>query len=191
MEPKQSFIPKKPLSSVKQKPRSGSSAGLFFGISLIIFVISVGTGTFLYAYNVFLEKKVTNMNTSLERAKSAFEPSLIMELKRVNTRIGFAEKILDKHVAFSKFFKILEEDTLKSVRFKQFTYSIDNKGGVDIDISGEARDYSSIALQSDVFGDNKYIKNPIFSNLGLDSFGNITFNLTAGVDPSLVLYKNM
>jgi len=186
-ESKQTFIPKKPLS-VKEKTR-GTGVGLFFGVSLIIFLITIGSSIFLYSYGIFLEKRVENMSASLERAKSAFEPSLIIELKRVNARISATEEILKKHMAFSEFFKTLEENTLKSIRFKQFTYSTNDNGGIDVALNGEASGYSSIALQSDAFGDNKYIKNPIFSNLGLDNFGNVTFNMTASVDPLLVLYK--
>jgi len=186
-ESKQTFIPKKPLS-VKEQTRN-KSVGLFFMISLIILLISMGLSIFLYSYGIFLKKRVESMSISLERAKSAFEPSLIIELKRVNARINATGEILKGHVAFSEFFKTLEENTLKSVRFKQFTYSMSDNGGIDISLSGEASGYSSIALQSDAFGDNKYIKNPIFSNLGLDNFGNITFNMTASVDPLLILYK--
>jgi hypothetical protein len=184
---KQTFIPKKPL--LAKNSSHSSNVGIFFIISLIIFLISIGLTIFAYSYSIFLKKRVENMSTSLERAKSAFEPSLIVELKRVNARINEAENILKNHVSFSEFFKVLEEDTLKSIRFKQFNYSLADNGDIDITISGEAKGYSSIALQSDLFGENKYIKNPIFSNLGLDNFGNITFNMTASVDKSLILYK--
>ncbi len=186
-ESKQTFIPKKPL--LTKNNSHGKSVGIFFVISLIILLITIGLAIFSYSYNIFLKKKIENMSTSLERAKSAFEPSLIVELKRVNARIGGAENILKNHVSFSEFFRVLEEDTLKSVRFKQFSYSMSNDGIIDITISGEAQSYSSIALQSDLFGDSKYVRNPIFSNLGLDNFGNITFNMTASVDKSLILYK--
>ena len=56
-------------------------------------------------------------------------------------------------------------------------------------LEGEARSYSSVALQSDIFGDNKYLKNPIFSNLGLAKSGDVTFNLELNLDPSVMLYK--
>ena len=185
-EPKQSFIPKKPLT-----PKSGrdeKSRGIFFSIAVLIFILSLLGFGGVYAYGQLIEKRITDKNNWLEQARGAFESSLITEMERVDTRINVANKILAKHVAFSEFFKILEELTLQNVRFNRFDYSfIDEKPKVMLE--GEARSYSSVALQSDIFGDNKYLKNPIFSNLGLANGGNVTFNLELNLDPSVMLYK--
>jgi len=185
-EPKQSFIPKKTLAEQGKKRRRGF--GLFFGVSLIIFVITVATAVATYSYQSFLGNRIANMTQSLERAKQAFEPALILELKRLNARINSAEGALAGHVAPSEFLALLEQSTLKNVQFTRFEYQV--SGDVaQISLNGIARNYSSVALQSDVFGNSKFIKNPIFSNLGLDQNGNITFDVVADVDASLILYR--
>ncbi|MFC1720702.1 hypothetical protein ACFLY0_00690 [Patescibacteria group bacterium] len=186
-QPQQSFVPKKPITA--QRKVKKASGGLFFGISLIIFILAAGSAGSVYFYELYLEKKVENMRTSLERAKEAFEPSLILELKNLDARIKSAENILNNHIAFSEFFTLLEKDTLKTVRFNNFDYSVDGTGEINIRLSGEAKSYSSVALQSDIFGESKFIKNPIFSDLSLDDGGNVTFNVTADVDQELVLYS--
>ena len=58
-------------------------------------------------------------------------------------------------------------------------------------MSGEARSYRTLALQSDVFGESKLIKNPIFSNLSLSTTGDIVFDLSFDVDRSLIMYENV
>ncbi len=182
-----SFIPKKPLEN-KVEP-SKKPASIFLLISAIIFVITlVATGS-VYFYRSLLVKRIDNMSVSLEKAKAAFEPALILELKRLNSRIDASSSITAKHMAPSEVFALLEELTLKSVRFKKFGYSTASEK-ITVNMSGEAKNYSSIALQSSVLGKSPYVKNPIFSNLNLDSKGNVNFDLTADVDPSLVSYSS-
>ncbi|MCR4330729.1 MAG: hypothetical protein NUV49_02520 [Patescibacteria group bacterium] len=185
-EPKQSFIPKKPLTP--KSGRDGNSRGIVFSIAVLIFILSLLGSGGVYAYGQLIEKRITDKSAWLEQARGAFEPSLITEMERLDTRINVANEILAKHVAFSEFFKILEELTLQNVRFSRFDYSF-IEGKPEIMLEGEARSYSSVALQSDIFGDNKYLKNPIFSNLGLAKEGNVTFNLELNLDPSVMLYK--
>jgi len=185
-EPKQSFIPKKTLGEQGKKKRR--TFGLFFGVSVIIFILTVATAGATYSYRSFLDSSISNMTQSLERAKQAFEPALILELKRLNARINSANSILSNHIALSEFLRLLEENTLKTVQFSRFEYDVSGDI-VQISLRGKARDYSSVALQSDLFGDSKFIKNPIFSNLGLDQNGNVTFDVVANIDLSLILYK--
>lgn len=185
-ESKQSFIPKKTLSQRGKKKRH--SSGLFFGVSVIIFILTLVTAGAVYSYSSFLDKRIASMGQSLERAKQAFEPSLIIELKRLNSRINSADSILGGHVALSKFLLLLEEITLKTVQFTHFEYNISGNI-VQVSLSGKARNYSSVALQSDLFGQSKFMKNTIFSNLGLDEDGNVMFDVVTNVDLSLILYK--
>jgi len=85
---------------------------------------------------------------------------------------------------------LLESITLKSISFDNFSYKTDETGRVSIVMDGKASSFGSVALQSDVFSDNKFIEEPIFSNLNLDNKGNVVFNFVAFVNPQLVLYKN-
>jgi len=185
-EPKQSFIPKKPLTAKSSSARG--SRGIVFAVAVLLFVLSLAASGGVYFYEKLVEKRIADKSDWLEQARGAFEPSLIAELERLDTRIDVASEVLARHVAFSEFFDILGELTLQSVRFQRLTYSFTDTMP-EINMQGEAQSYSSVALQSDIFGDNKYIKNPIFSNLGLDKQGSITFDLTFNLEPSFMLYK--
>ena len=130
----------------------------------------------MYSYGKLVEKRIADKSAWLEQARGAFEPSLITEMERVDTRINTANEILARHVAFSEFFKILEELTLQNVRFSRFDYSFID-GAPQVMLEGEARSYSSVALQSDIFGDNKYLKNPIFPTSDLQRAGTLLSTL--------------
>jgi hypothetical protein len=88
----------------------------------------------------------------------------------------------------SQFFDLLEQATLKSVRFKDFRYNASGDGRSSIALSGEADSFAAVALQSDAFGQSRFIREPIFSNLDLDNKGNVIFDFSAFVDPSLISY---
>jgi hypothetical protein len=56
-------------------------------------------------------------------------------------------------------------------------------------MSGVAMGYRAIALQSDLFAENKNLIDPVFSNLTLDSDANVLFDLDFSVDSNFVNYK--
>lgn len=184
-----SFIPKKTIIERPKKIQGGGGiVNLFSFIIFIIALLSVG-GAYLYRESV--KTNIEEYKKSLAIAKNQFEPSLITELQILDKRLNAATAILDQHVAVSPIFVLLEESTLPTVRYSDFTYDIDAKTNlVNVEMKGEAKGYNFIALQADLFNDNKFIKNPIFSDLVLDQNGNVDFNLTFSVDKSLISYES-
>ena len=184
-----SFIPKKTLNTAPRRDR-GSSIGVVFLITLIIFIGIVALAVSAFLYQQFLVQDISRKKSSLERARAAFDPNLIQELSRLDDRIEASNSILDNHQTVSSLFDLLESITLKSISFDNFSYKTDETGRVSIVMDGKASSFGSVALQSDEFSDNKFIEEPIFSNLNLDNKGNVVFNFVAFVNPQLVLYKN-
>lgn len=183
-----SFIPKKSLAEVNSHSRP-ESVSLFLIIGVIIFISALAAAGGVFAYKKILIGSIENMNARLAQAKNSFEPSFIDTANNLNKRIEAAKKLLNAHIVISPVFSLLENRTLATVRFNNFTYNLnDNDSGV-ISLSGEAKNFSSIALQSDIFGKEKYIKNPVFSDLNPDQSGNIVFKFNASLDPNLVSYK--
>jgi len=185
-----SFIPKKPTTPVAQR-RRGTVINIFFLIALIIFLstVSVAVGVFLYQKVVTqnLEKK----SNQLAEAREAFEPALIEDLATMDNRIQAAQEVLNSHLALSAFFEFLEQSTLKSVQFDDFTYTAMPSGGISIGMRGRGQSFSSVALQSDIFGKDPFIRNPLFSNLDIDEQGNVIFDFAAALDPALISYRNL
>lgn len=192
MEPKfqTSFIPKKPISVAPKKRTEGNPAGIFFLLGLILFLASISTAGGLFLYQQYLIQSIERKSESLERARAAFEPALIKEMNRLDVRMKSAQEVLDKHMALSAFFELLEKSTLKSVQFENFNYSVDGEGKINISMRGRALSFSSVALQSDTFGNSTFIKEAIFSDLNLDQSSDVVFNFSAVLDPSLLSYSD-
>lgn len=185
-----SFIPKKPLAEERTSTRHPVSVLNFIVTIVFIFSIVAAVGT--YFYKVTLAKKVDNMNEQLALAKDRFEPALISDMQTLDRRLNASEQILANHIIVSPIFKSLQDLTLKSVSFTKFDYSIGETGTKEITVlmSGKATGYDAIALQSDALSQNKYIKDPVFSNLNLDDKARVTFDLSFIVDPTFVNYQD-
>lgn len=189
-----SFIPKQPITETRQSRSSGGSVSIFIFISIILLIASIVSAGLVYVYKVTLEKGVARSEEELARAKDAFDGDFIAELQAADKRLRAANDVVESHVVLSPIFEILQSSTLKTVRFTKFSHSIIGTGNtarVEVKMSGKARDYTAIALQSDALTKSKYIKDPLFSNLTLDEQSNVLFDLTFSVDPQLVLFTNV
>ena len=184
-----SFIPKKPLVPTG-RPEEHRSINFFFLICFVVFLVVFAGALYVFIATQVLNSSIAQNERTLAAARQAFDPSLIDTLTKLDTRFSTGKTLLNNHIAVSPFFGILGEMTLKSVRFQSFEYALISNDKVNVTMKGEGESFSSIALQSDVFGKSKFFKNPIISNLAVGQNGNVTFDFSASVDPGLVLYKN-
>lgn len=201
-----SFIPKKPIiqTGYSYENRGVSVVTI---ICVIIFFAAVALSVGAYLYKGYLEKSLTDKRETLERARKGFDLDTVRDLKRLGSRIEESQKLLDQHIAVSAFFDILEDATIKYVRFLDLSLAIPSRelevgaietsqvsnsvGGVQFKARGNAKNYTSVALQSDVFNRTKGFREPIFSDLSLDSNGNINFSVSAIVDPQLIKFRSV
>ena len=184
------FIPKKPLTEERAElTEKKRPMGLLNFLATIIFVASLVAAGGVYFFKATLAKRVVQMSQQLELARGAFEPSLIAEMQILDKRLITARQLLSSHITLSPLFESLQELTLPTVRYIKFEYTVSDEGDILVEISGIAKGYTDISLQSDLFDQNKYIKNQIFSNLTLDiETSNVIFDLTFNIDRELLLY---
>jgi len=123
--------------------------------------------------------------------RTGLDPNLIDELRRLDNRIKSSENILNSHISMTPFFAVLEDLTLKNVRFDQFEFNLTNSGLTALIMNGEAVDYATVVLQSDLMGQSRFLKDQIFSDVNLDEgTGNIRFSLRTTIDPGLVSFTS-
>lgn len=192
-----SFIPKKPVVMAEQSSSRGM--GLFLLLSIVIFLVSLGLAGYVFLEKNLLIQNITKNKDIIEQNKSGLvENSVTVEsLVNLNSRINVANILLSKHTAISPIFDFLQQTTLKSVRFKNFTFSAMGKSEagtsrVSVQMSGQARDWETVASQADEFGKPEYkkiITEPKISNLSLGADGSITFLFTAYMSPDFLVYR--
>ena len=190
-----SFIPKKTIvEGITRKP----SVGLFLLIAIILFIVSLSVAGWVYLEKKVLITKINNEKTAIETNKNNFETATIESIIRLDSRIKVANDLVRNHLSVSPIFNFIESRTLKNVRFKSFTFSAkgtDSSGNpvLKIDLSGQAKDFKTLALQADEFGKTEYrgvIEGPMFSSLNLAVDGSVNFNFSASVVSDFAKYEN-
>lgn len=180
-----SFIPKQPL--VVQSSRGGMH-GLVTLVAVLVFVASVVAAGGVFAYGKILDKSLVDKDASLKKAEGAFDTASIVDLSRLDIRLGEARTLLETHVAPSGIFTFLSAATLERVQFTSLKLEIDPDGGGSMQLSGVADSFSTLALQSDEFGAAKVLRDVVFSGITTDTSGRVQFSVSAHVDPSVLSY---
>lgn len=194
-----SFIPKNPVSG-EVRPRAQSANGKrVVGLLTFITVITVIAAILSFVGVYLYEQRLTNQKQTLEQsitdARTDLGSDFVAEMQRLEQRIKGVKSLLASHVVISPIFEELQAQTLRSVRFTKFEYTIQqdmqtNQAVVDVSLSGVARSYAIVALQSDALAESKMFKNPVFSNLTLEEqTGNVNFSLTFTVDAADLSYQ--
>ena len=183
-----SFAPKKTLVAAPTTRASGHSVNIFAIISIAIFVLTVVAATSVYIYRSHLITSIGDMDAQLAAARKSFEPEFIDKASRLSARIDASRTLLGKHTAISPLFDILEKKTLENVRFTEFNFTVSDRT-IIASMTGEAKSFNAVALQSDVFGAEPAFIDPVFSNFTLNDEGDVVFNFETKIDPSLLLYR--
>ncbi len=192
-----SFIPKRPIDTAsavtEQKPSRVVGLLSFLTVIIVIATIVSFVGVFLYQRQLGSQKVA--LEQSINDARDGLGTAFVGDMKRLDARIDGVKTLLQNHIVVSPVFAALEATTLHSIQYKTFKYSFVTDPGtksqvVQINLTGVAKSYATIALQSDAFTQSTIIRNPVFSNLTIDDkTGSVTFRLTFTVNPADLSYQ--
>ena len=186
---KSSFIPRDAGTQTSLNRPGPGLADLMILISIVLFVASAALGIGVFLYLQFLQTSSSGKLQQLERAKQAFEPSLIQELTRLDDRMRAADQVLSQHIAPTLFFHLLEAVTLQTVAFQHLDFQAVDSQNINIKLQGIAASVNSIALQADYLSKSGMIESPIFSNINRQQ-GGVKFDLSAIVNPMPLRYSH-
>lgn len=168
----------------------GGAGDILILIAIVALAAALALAAGVFLYDRFLDANVKKKSEQLERARQAFEPQLIRELVRLDSRLQASDEVLAKHLAPSELFNLLEELTLQSVSYESMDYQVNEDDTIKIKMKGKARSVNGVALQASVYGQHNAITNPIFSDLDLVTDG-VTFQVSAVVNPSALRYSTV
>ncbi|MDB5255135.1 MAG: hypothetical protein JWL92_511 [Candidatus Nomurabacteria bacterium] len=191
-----SFIPKRPVSAEPiRSSSSGSSVGL---MSFITFIVVAGTALSfagVYFYKQSLDSQRANLQAQIAQAQEGLGTSFVTDMKRLSQRIEGVKSLIRGHVVVTPIFAALQATTLQSVQYQNFTYEFltdktTNTQTVSVTIKGIAKNYATLALQSDAYAKSPIIHNPVFSGLTVeDKTARVGFKLTFSVNGADLSYQ--
>lgn len=190
MDPQTSFIPKRTLDTQTHIERA-DTVNIFTVLStLVFFVILLATGG-IFFWKQTLQTQVKEVETQLVKEKESFNEQGIVDLTKLDQRLSAGAQLLDSRLYTSKIFQLLNDNTIKTVRFGKFSIDqlLTDKNKLKVTVSGQAKDYASVALQADIFSKlNEAILEYEFSNLTLDQAGNVLFDMSAIVNKQAISF---
>ena len=182
-----SFIPKKTLAKKQQAIKPPVS--LLLVVSTFVFLVTAGAAGGLYAYRIVLEKRIDEQSAALQRSERAFDPRLITALKNLDLRLSTAKKLVNTHTAISPVFTFLEQTTLRSVQFTKLHFE-NTPGSPVLALQGSARDFMSLALQSDIYSQHEMIQQAVFSEFEASPEGDsVSFRVEMFLNPGILSYR--
>lgn len=170
--------------------RATGLVDLFILLSIVLFVASVALGIGVFLYQEYLQTSINSKVDQLQRAKAAFEPSLIAELTRLDDRMRAGAEILGAHIAPSALFHMLESTTISSIEYSSLDLEAADAQHMTVRMDGVAGSVNSIALQADLFSKGGMLTSPIFSNINRAPDG-VHFALSAIVNPAALNFLQL
>ena len=188
---KSSFIPRDAAAPTAVRTVRGPGfSDLLILIAIVLLVASVALAIGVFLYVQFLQTSSKSKLDQLERAKEAFEPSLIQELTRLDDRMRAADQVLSAHLAPSVFFHLLEGLTLQTVAFSDLDFQAIDPQNMRVKMRGVAQSVNSIALQAAYLSKSGAVTSPIFSNIDREPTG-VNFDLSAIINPTGLYYMQI
>ncbi len=203
-----SFIPRKPISRKTRTVHRPMS--LKIALSFVVFLITIAAYGGMFFYKNNLNESLKNEQLKLSSAKQKLDPGNTIEsAQKFQKKVTEIKKLLDSHIAPSVVFNLLQDITLKSVRFTSFQFSSKKSTQINknvkkqkqqtvfsVTLKGIAPNYSSVAYQSDVIkkeigSKNGRINSFVLSGISLGKGGNVLFSLKLELVPSFLAYSSV
>ncbi|MFP4539809.1 MAG: hypothetical protein ACLFNN_02625 [Candidatus Paceibacterota bacterium] len=183
-----SFIPKA-RGFERSKEKTSYSLFTLTGTSVFVLVLLVSASFFGYEY--YLNSKIEQMEEELVPAEELFDSEFIRELNAADLMITSSEELMEKRVAPTEIFFILEDLTAENIYFYDFSYvshKVEEGSQTLVELKAVAPSYEAIAFQSDVFREEEKISDVSVENIHLDE-EDIKFDVILSLDEEVLLYK--
>ncbi len=183
-----SFIPQSASASARHFRSDFTGAFGFFAYAVlgVVFLLAI----LVFFYGGVLSASKTSKDMALANAQASIDPATVENFVKLRNRLTSGESLLEKHVAFSPFFALLERLLPESVRFTLLNLSVSNTGTTKVEAAGIAKSFNALAVASNAFAADGRIKDAIFSNISVTKNGFVSFALSATLDPKLISFTS-
>lgn len=160
-------------------------------VALVVTGLAIAGAGATFGYQKLLETIRDKKAEELAAAEASISRETVDEFLRLQGRLNATEDLLDKHIALSRFFTVLETLTLQTVSFNSLDLKISDTGAVEFGMEGSARSFNALAAQSSAFAADRRIREAIFSDIKALPSGVVEFSLSAEIDPALIAWEGV
>ena len=163
--------------------------------SIFLVAISIISLAAVYVDKTAASKKSDSLNFEIEEVNSSIEEEIDSnELFLITDRVENIRELLDDHNYFSKVFNTLQNAISEDVYLTESELTFDEDGGLILEISGVANNYSTAVSQVAIFKNSYWIEEAEISSITsggseANSSDEINFNGSLKFKKEIVFYR--
>lgn len=169
-------------------------------VSLAVFLLVLVAYGATFFYSWYLNRQIKSYNETFEKKRAEMELDSIIEIIKKSGEIETAKRLLNSHKAVSNLFPILEKNNTKNNFFDSFSLgtATDSKesggalnksaGGYKITLTGQAKNFESMAKQIESFKIAENVASSKFSNFKLLKDGDVVYSLDLTITDKALKY---
>ncbi len=182
MESPQTFqqLPKTELGT------SGTPKNLLFG-SIILLLVAVALYLFCAGYAKIAQDQVASLDQEIQSTVASLSKDEVTKVLTLDSQIRQLRMLLPQHIAASRIFDMLEQNTLPKVTF--VLMSLDTDTG-SLQLSGTAQSLQDVSLQAAAFKQVPEVTDVAIKDIGITkNASTFSFKLDISIARSFVLPK--
>ncbi len=160
------YIPRSPLnatsapSAIPLQVRKRRTIHVFSILATTILILSCVGAVGSYFYKDFVVvKRLEAAKNSLRSVTNADDAQKIEEIRMYDEKLIATNELLERHIAPSQIFKVLEDVTKQTVQFNSLEFSYDPGYEANVTLKGNTNEFTSVALQK-----MQFLKDTVFSS---------------------------
>ena len=163
--------------------------------SIFLIVVSIISLAAVYIDKTAVSKKSDSLDSEMEEINSNIEEEINSnELFLITDRVENIRELLDSHNYFSKVFNVVQNVISEEIYLTESELTFGEDGGLILEISGVANDYSAAVNQIAIFKNSYWIEEAEISSIASNdskasSSGEINFNGSLKFKEDVVSYR--
>ncbi|MDB5244425.1 MAG: hypothetical protein JWN18_295 [Parcubacteria group bacterium] len=186
-----SFVPASSSAPKKFNSDYTGAFGFFaYGVFVLVMIMAIG----VFSYKKILKAQLIAKDNELAEAQAKISPETVQTYVDLRNRLIAGKTLLQNHIALTGFLSVIGTDLPSSVRFGTLHLVAHSPQKVTLEADGSAANFNSLAVLSAKIGEAGHVKDAIFSRIGISTGkkdGAVSFSLSAVLDPSLVVFKDV
>lgn len=119
-----------------------------FGVIATLMLTSSFLSLFgVFAYRMYILKQLGTAKEELVKMSGGDATSSINDIERFHEKIYNAQRLIDNHLAPSKLFSAIENETKQTIQITSLSYTYDPGFQARLEMKAGTHDYMSVALQ--------------------------------------------
>lgn len=156
---------------------------ILFYLSLALFFFALAGYGGLFLLNRAQREAKQNLVEEARLKEGNLRSDLVNQIFLLDQRLRNLRGLLTSHIFSSNVFKLLEQDTLPQVHFLSFNFNATLR---NLDMTGEAVNYATLARQIGIFERDPYIEHVEFGGLSAGANNLAGFKITITLRPNLL-----